>query len=390
MNRKICVVTGSRAEYGLLRWVMQEISDDPNLDLQLVVTGMHLSPAFGSTVEEIESDGFRPDAKVEVLTDLDSPAAVTRSMGRGLIGFADIFERMRPDVVVLLGDRYEIFVAATAALMACIPIAHIHGGELTEGAIDDALRHSITKMSQLHFVAAAPYKERVIQLGEDPASVHLVGGLGIDSIRKIHCLSKVELETALDIKFAKRSLLVTFHPVTLEPEQCRSQMQELLDALITLTDTTLLFTMPNADTGGREIMALVETFVEKRNNAYAFTSLGQLKYFSCIEQVDGVIGNSSSGLTEVPTFHKGTINIGNRQKGRLQAKSVIDCKPNKTDITEAIKELYSPEFQRNLVNITNPYGDGGASKRIVSTLRGYDFSKGTAKKFWDQNEKEMK
>ncbi len=390
MKRKICVVTGSRAEYGLLRWVMQEISDDPNLTLQVVVTGTHLSSTFGYTVQEIELDGFRPDAKVEILNDSDSPAEVTRSMGRGLLGFADVFEKISPDVVVVLGDRYEVFIAATAALMACIPIAHIHGGELTEGAVDDALRHSITKMSQLHFVAAGPYRDRVIQLGEDPLSVHLVGGLGIDSIKNISCLSKAELETALDITFAKRSLLVTFHPVTLEPEQCQTQMTELLRALGPLIDTTLIFTMPNADSGGREIMSLINNFVEKHNNSYAFASLGQLKYFSCIDQVDGVIGNSSSGLTEVPTFHKGTINIGNRQKGRIQAESVIDCDSNQIDIERAINKLYSPEFQKKLTTVINPYGDGGASHRIVSILRGYDISKGTAKRFWDQKNEEKK
>ena len=369
---------------------MQEISDDPYLNLQLVVTGMHLSPAFGYTAQEVEVDGFRPDAKVEIITDSDSPAEVTRSMGRGLIGFADVFEKMRPDLVVVLGDRYEIFVAATAALMACIPIAHIHGGELTEGAVDDALRHSITKMSQLHFVAAGAYRERVIQLGEDPASVHLVGGLGIDSINKISCLSKAELEATLGITFAKRSLLVTFHPVTLEPDECRSQMTELLRALSPLTETTLIFTMPNADSGGRELMSLISDFVEKHNNSYAFASLGQLKYFSCIEQVDGVIGNSSSGLTEVPTFHKGTINVGNRQKGRIQAESVINCDANKTDIERAITELYSSKFQNSLNTVMNPYGDGGASNRIVSILRGYDTLKGTAKQFWDQNNENTK
>jgi GDP/UDP-N,N'-diacetylbacillosamine 2-epimerase (hydrolysing) len=369
---------------------MQEISDDPNLTLQVVVTGTHLSSAFGYTVQEIELDGFRPDARVEILTDTDSPAEVTRSMGRGLLGFADVLENISPDVVVVLGDRYEVFIAATAALMACIPIAHIHGGELTEGAVDDALRHSITKMSQLHFVAAGPYRDRVIQLGEDPLSVHLVGGLGIDSIKKISCLSKVELESALGITFAKRSLLITFHPVTLEPEQCQTQMTELLRALGSLTDTTLIFTMPNADSGGREIMSLINDFVEEHKNSHVFASLGQLKYFSCIEQVDGVIGNSSSGLTEVPTFHKGTINIGNRQKGRIQAESVINCDSNKTDIERAITDLYSPEFQKKLTNVINPYGDGGASHRIVSILREYDVSKGTAKRFFDQKNEEKK
>ncbi len=368
MNRKICVVTGTRAEYGLLRWVMQGIKDDPELTLQIVVTGMHLSPEFGLTYREIELDGFRIDRKVEMLTSSDTSVGIAKSMGLGLIGFADALNDLKPDLMVVLGDRFEIFSAVAAALVAQIPVAHLHGGESTEGAFDEAIRHSITKMSHLHFVAAEEYRQRVMQLGENPEHVHLVGGLGIDNINRLKLLDRSELETLLGFEFGQKSLLITFHPATLEAATAAAEMSELLAALADLKDTQLIFTMPNADTDSRELIRLVEQFTTRHPNACAFTSLGHLRYLSCVAQVDGVIGNSSSGLLEVPSFRKGTINIGDRQQGRLQAGSVINCKPSRLDIASALGKLYSAEFQAALSQVRNPYGEGGASKRVVDVL----------------------
>ena len=339
MTRKICVITGTRAEYGLLRWVMQGIKDDPDLTLQITVTGMHLSPEFGLTYQAIEQDGFQIDRKVEMLTSSDTPVGIAKSMGLGLIGFADALDELQPDLIVVLGDRFEIFAAVSAALVARIPVAHLHGGETTEGAFDEALRHSITKMSHLHFVAAEEYRKRVIQLGEYPDHVFNVGGLGIDNILKLNLLEKDELEKSLDFKLGKKNLLITFHPVTLEHGTSANQMVELLSALEKLEETHLIFTMPNSDTDGRVLFQMIVEFVSKHPHAKAFTSLGQLRYLSCIKYVDGVVGNSSSGLAEVPSFKKGTINIGDRQKGRLKAVSVIDCEPNKISINNTIHKL---------------------------------------------------
>lgn len=347
---------------------MQGIKDDPELTLQVVATGMHLSSEFGLTYREIELDGFRIDRKVEMLTSSDTSVGIAKSMGLGLIGFADVLNDLKPDLIVVLGDRFDIFSAVAAALVARIPVAHLHGGELTEGAFDDAIRHSITKMSHLHFVATEEYRQRVMQLGENPEHVHLVGGLGIDNINFLKLLDRSELETSLGFEFGQKSLLITFHPATLEAATAAAEMSELLAALADLKDTQLIFTMPNADTDGRELIRLVEQFTTRHSNACAFTSLGYLRYLSCVAQVDGVIGNSSSGLLEVPSFRKGTINIGDRQKGRLQAASVINCKPSRLDISSALEKLYSAEFQAGLSQVRNPYGEGGASKRVVDVL----------------------
>ena len=381
--RKICVITGTRAEYGLLRWVMQGIKDDPELRLQVIATGMHLSPEFGLTYREIEQDGFQLDRKVEMLTSSDTPVGIAKSMGLGMIGFADALNELKPDLIVVLGDRFEIFAAVAAALVACIPVAHLHGGEATEGAFDEALRHSITKMAHLHFVAAEEYRQRVIQLGEQPERVFLVGGLGIDNIKRLKLLDRAELEASLDFKLSQRNLLITFHPVTLEPATTVDQMAELLAALAQLQDTQLIFTLPNADTGGRALMKMVEQFVAQHPNARAYTSLGQLRYLSCIAHVDGVVGNSSSGLAEVPSFKKGTINIGDRQRGRLQASSVTNCEPTRQSIAAALERLYSEDFQVSLGQVRNPYGEGGASEKVVETIKHYAIDGITKKVFYD-------
>jgi GDP/UDP-N,N'-diacetylbacillosamine 2-epimerase (hydrolysing) len=383
MRRKICVVTGTRADYGCLRWVMEGIKRADGLELQVIATGMHLSPEFGLTYREIEKDGFVIDRKVEMLLSSDTPTGISKSMGLGMMGFGEALEQLKPDLVLVLGDRFEIFAAASAAMVARIPLAHLHGGETTEGAIDEAIRHAITKMSHLHFVAAEDYRRRVIQLGESPERVFLVGGLGIDNILRLELLDRAALEASLDFKLGAKNLLVTFHPVTLEKSTAGTQMAELLAALDELQDTHLIFTMPNADTDGRVLIHMIEQFVATRPHTRAYTSLGQLRYLSCIRQVDGVVGNSSSGLSEVPSFRKGTVNIGDRQRGRLKAGSVIDCAPDRQSISKALHTLYSPEFQARLPEVRNPYGEGGASERVVRVLQEYPLEQLLKKTFND-------
>lgn len=384
MSRKICVVTGTRAEFGLLRWLMHEIQHEPELELQVLATGMHLSPEFGLTYREVEQAGFAINVKIEMLLSADTASAVTKSMGLGLISYADAYQRLVPDLIVVLGDRFEIFAATAAALIAGIPVAHLHGGETTEGAFDEALRHSITKMSHLHFVAAEDYRRRVIQLGEQPERVFLVGGLGIDAIKRIKLLDREALEESLGFKFGRRNLLITFHPVTLEGQNSSGQqMAELLAALEELEDTHLIFTMPNADTGGRELAMMVNNFVASHQNACVHTSLGQQRYLSCMKYVDAVIGNSSSGLAEAPSMGIATINIGDRQKGRLSASSVINCEPTQPSITEALSAVFDPSFRSTLTSTKNPYGCGGASEKIVEVIKKHDLKNLLKKSFFN-------
>lgn len=389
MNRKICVITGTRAEYGLLRWVMQGIKDDSDLLLQVIATGTHLSPEFGLTYREIEQHGFHIDRKIEILVGADTPVAIAKSMGLGLIGFGQALSELQPDLILVLGDRFEIFAAVAAALVARVPVAHLHGGELTEGAFDEAIRHSITKMAHLHFVAAEEYRQRVIQLGEQPDRVFLVGGLGVDSIKRIRLLDRAELEASLEFSLGEKSLLITFHPATLETHVAADQMAELLASLDELHDTQLVFTLPNADTEGRILIQMVKQFVERHANARLYASLGQLRYLSCVAQVDGVVGNSSSGLTEVPSFKKGTVNIGDRQRGRLQAASIINCAPERGDITAALERLYSADFQMSLRQVHNPYGEGGASEKVLRILKDHPIGQ-IAKKFFHDLHKPIK
>lgn len=381
--RKICVVTGTRAEYGLLFWLMKEIQSDTNLELQLIATGMHLSPEFGLTYKEIEKE-FSINKKIEILLSSDTAVGISKSMGLALISFAEAYAELAPDIVVVLGDRFEVFCAASAAMIARIPIAHLHGGETTEGAFDEAIRHSITKMSHLHFVATDTYRQRVIQLGEDPARVFNFGAPGLDSINKLKMLSKDELEKSLGFKLGKKNLLVTFHPVTLERHTALEQFRHLLDALDELPDTRIIFTKANADMDGRIINSMIDDYVlANADKAIAFTSLGQLRYLSTLQFVDGVIGNSSSGLIEAPSAKVGTINIGDRQKGRIKAESVIDCEPDKQAIGNAIRQLYTPEFKKILDHVTNPYGQGGASTKIVGILRSHQLNQLLKKTFND-------
>jgi len=369
MSKKICVVTGSRAEYGLLFPLLKKLRQDSFFRLQLVATGMHLSPEFGLTFREIEKDGFRIDAKVEMLLSSDTEIGITKSIGIGISSFADTLNELRPDALLVLGDRFEIFAAVTAALIARIPVIHLYGGEITEGAFDDALRHSITKMSSLHFTSTELYRKRVIQLGENPKSVFCVGALGLDNIRSMKLLSRKELEKKLGIQFRKKNLLVTFHPVTLEKNTSQNQFQQLLDALDQLKDVQVVFTKSNADTQGRVINEMIDAYTAERGNAAAFTSLGQLKYLSLMNETDVVVGNSSSGIVEAPGFRIATVNIGDRQKGRIRTESIIDCKPVKKDIQRAIQKALSLEFEKVAANVKNPHGDGKAAEQIVGILK---------------------
>lgn len=381
--RKICVVTGTRAEYGLLYWLMKEIQSDAQLELQVIVTGMHLSPEFGLTYKEIEKE-FKIDKKIEMLLLSDTSVGISKSMGLAQISFAEAYEELNPDIVVVLGDRFEIFSAASAAMIARIPIAHIHGGETTEGAFDEAIRHSITKMSHLHFVATEDYRRRVIQLGEAPERVFNCGAPGLDSVAKLRLLEKDEFEKAIGFKLGMKNLLVTFHPATLEKCTAENQFQQLLDALDELTDTSVIFTKANADTDGRAINKMVDDYVAAHSDrTIAFTSMGQLRYLSALQYVDAVVGNSSSGLIEAPTFKIGTINIGDRQRGRIKADSVIDCLPEKEAILAALRKCYSSSFQVVLPNVANPYGIGGASAQIVATLRAIPLQNILKKRFHD-------
>jgi len=370
MKRKICVLTGTRAEYGLLYWLMKGIQQAEDLELQIIATGMHLSPEFGLTYREIEKDGFSIDKKIEMILSADTPSAITKSTGLGMIGFADAIVGLKPDIMVVLGDRFEMLAAAFAALVGTVPIGHIHGGETTAGAFDEAIRHSITKMSYWHFVATEEYRNRVIQLGERPDHVFLVGGLGVDGIANTNLMKKEELEKEAGFNFGRKNLLVTFHPVTLNRKTTEKQFTELLAALETLNDTKIIFTSPNADTDGRVIVRMIDDYVSShKENSIAFTSMGQLNYLSALQYVDGVVGNSSSGLTEAPSFKIGTVNIGDRQSGRLKAASVIDCDPSAEAIKEAIKRLYSDEFRKQIKKVINPYGGGKASDKILEVLK---------------------
>ena len=381
--KKICVVTGTRAEYGLLYWLLKEIEADKELELQVIVTGMHLSPEFGLTYKEIEKE-FSVNKKIEILLSSDTSVGISKSMGLAQISFAESYDELKPDIVIVLGDRYEIFSATSAAMIARIPIAHIHGGETTEGAFDESIRHRITKISHLHFTATEEYRNRVIQLGEHPSRVFNVGGMGIENIKRLELLNKKEFEKSIEFKLNIKNILVTFHPVTLENSTAKEQFQQLLDAIDELEDTNIIFTKANSDTDGRVINQMIDEYVNKNSNkSVVFTSLGQLRYLSALQYVDAVVGNSSSGLAEAPSFKIGTINIGDRQKGRIKASSVIDCEPNKDSVLKSFEKLYSKEFQETLKVVTNPYGDGCASKKIVEILKSVDLKNILKKSFYD-------
>ena len=385
MKRKICFITGTRAEYGLMRQLILNTSKEQAIITQLIVTGSHLSRNHGLTYKEIESDGIEISKKIDLKIQGDSAEEIANYMSLALKGFAKVFSFLKPDLVVVLGDRYEIFSATTAAMISNIPIAHIHGGETTEGAFDEAMRHSITKMSHLHFVAASEYKKRVHQLGENLSNIFLVGGLGVDAIHSLTLLNKQELEKSMDFSFGKKNLLITIHPETLEKNKTtKNQVSELLEALDEINDTKFIFTLPNADTDNLQITNLIKQFHKRHmGSSVIFSSLGQLRYLSALKFVDGIIGNSSSGLTEAPSFQIGTINLGDRQSGRLKAESVLDCDFEKKKIIFSIKKMYSKSFQNKLSIVSNPYGKAGASKKILRTMKKFPLKGILKKKFYD-------
>lgn len=383
MKKKICIATGTRAEYGLLNPLMTLIKKDKSFELQIVATAMHLSPEFGMTINEISKDGFKVNEKIEMLLSADTDTAVVKAMGLAMITASEVFNRLKPDLLVILGDRFEMLAIVTTAYLMNIPIAHIAGGETTEGAFDEGIRHSITKMSSLHFAATEVYKKRVIQLGENPKTVFNVGALGLDNIKSMKLLSRKELEKNLKLNFDGKSALITFHPVTLDKESPKRQFEKVLKALEKFPDLKLIFTMPNSDTGGREIIELIKSFTAKNQNAYAFTNLGQKRYLSTLKNVDLVIGNSSSGIVEVPFMGIPTVNVGDRQKGRIMNESIINVKCETATIEAGIKKALS--IKRNSKKIANLYGNGTAAKQMLSAIKKNINNISTKKTFYDIN-----
>jgi GDP/UDP-N,N'-diacetylbacillosamine 2-epimerase (hydrolysing) len=371
MKKIISILTATRAEYGLLKPIIKKLIEIQYFDIRIVVTGMHLSKEYGLTYQEIEQDGFLIDRKIEILQDTDSSAAISKSMGLAMIGFGEYFEELHPDLLIVLGDRYETLAVCCAAMNARIPIAHLYGGETTEGAVDEAIRHAITKMSYLHFTSTEEYRKRVIQLGEAPDRVYQVGAIGIENIYNTKLLSKKELEQSIQFILDKPYAVITFHPVTLEENYVKEQFEELLEALDNHNEMRYIFTKANADTNGRVINALIDEYTKKNLNTVAFTSLGMLRYLSSLKYCDMVIGNSSSGILEAPSFGIPTINIGDRQKGRLQSESIINCTADAVSISIAINHAKSIGFRKRVSMAVNPYGDGKTSDKIVKVIKDF-------------------
>lgn len=385
MRKKLTVVTATRAEYGLLKPIILALGEAEQFSVEVVVTGAHLSPEFGLTYREIENDGIPIRKKIEILLSSDTPVSISKSMGLAIISFAEYFEESRPDALIVLGDRYETLAVCCAAMNARIPIIHLYGGETTEGAIDEAVRHSISKMSYLHFTSTEPYRKRVIQLGEHPDRVFTVGGIGIENALKMPLMTKKELEDSIRFTLDEPYAVVTFHPVTLEEGQAEKQFQEILQAFDRQKKFKFIFTKANADANGRIINQMIDDYVVSRPNTIAFESLGALRYLSALKYADMVLGNSSSGLVEVPSFHIPTINIGDRQKGRLQAESVINCNPVEKEVLKAMELASSKEFREKIADVKNPYGDGNTSGKIVEILKDKlaDTDIDLKKKFYD-------
>lgn len=385
MLKKVAVVTATRAEYGILKNVIERIEKSEQLELCLMVTGTHLAAEYGMTVQEIEQDGYPIAERIDVLLSSDSPVSVSKTMGLVMISFAEAFERQKPDCLVVLGDRYELLAVCSAAMNAGIPIAHISGGETTQGAIDESVRHCITKMSYLHFPACETYRRRIIQLGEEPERVYNFGDVGVEAVRMIPEMTKTELEQSIDFALDKPYMSVTFHPVTLEVYEAEKQMRELLGALEEIDDMKFIFSKANADAGGRKMNELMEAFVAEHDNCVVFASLGIRRYINLLRYSDGIVGNSSSGIVEAPSLGIPTVNIGNRQKGRLQADSIINCKPDKADILAAVSRSQTALFKDQAKHTVNPYGDGNTSERIVQTITEYLYQDKIhlEKKFYD-------
>ncbi len=385
MKKKISVLTATRAEYGLLKPIIKELNQVEEFDVRVVVTGAHLSPEFGLTYKEIENDKILIDEKVEILLSADTPSAISKSMGIAMISFADYFKKLKPDILIVLGDRYETLAVAIVAMNQKIPIVHLYGGETTEGAIDESIRHAITKLSYLHFTSTEEYRMRVIQLGENPQRVFCVGAIGIENILNEELMSKSELEASIRFQLDKPYAMVTFHPVTLEDNKSKEQVKALLNVCGSYKDMKFIFTKANADSNGRVINQMIDDFAEKNNHVVAFTSLGVVRYLSALKYCAMVIGNSSSGLLEAPSFGIPTINIGDRQKGRIQATSVINCEPTEEDIKKAIELALKSEFKTKAKNTVNPYGIGDTSTKVVGRIKEYILNDriNLKKKFYD-------
>ncbi|BBM65889.1 UDP-N-acetyl glucosamine 2-epimerase [Vibrio alfacsensis] len=380
--KKVAVFTGTRAEYGLLFWLLKDIQNDPELQLQLLVSGMHLSPEFGETYQQIERDGFSIDEKIEILLSSDSAVGTAKSMGLGVLGFADALSRLQSDVLVILGDRFEALSAAQTAMIMRIPILHLHGGEITEGAYDDAIRHAITKLSYLHGTSTEEYRQRVIQLGEAPERVKNVGAIGLDHLKRASFMDTQELSDSLGFSLDKPYFLVTYHPVTLGEEAPETSFQALLDALDAFPEHQVILTYPNADDGGRRIIPMLEEYARQNpQRVFAIHSLGQVRYLSAVKYAAAVIGNSSSGIIEVPAFDVPTVDIGARQKGRLAAKSVLHCEPDQVSICDAIQQAVARTYKQNGEVIENPYGQGDTSGQVIEMIKSLQFER--SKAFYD-------
>ena len=374
-TQKVAVFTGTRAEYGLLFWLLKDIQSDPDLELQLLVSGMHLSPEFGETYQQIEKDGFKIDEKIEILLSSDSAVGTAKSMGLGVLGFSDALARLQPDVLVILGDRFEALAAAQTAMIMRIPIVHLHGGEITEGAYDDAIRHAITKLSYLHGTSTDEYRQRVIQLGEAPERVQNVGAIGLDHLKRADFMSVDELAQSLEFPLTKPFFLVTYHPVTLGDEAPEASFQALLDALEAFPEHQVILTYPNADDGGRRIIPMLEAYAASQpERVLAIPSLGQVRYLSAVKHATAVVGNSSSGIIEVPAFDVPTVDIGARQKGRLAAKSVLHCEANQADIERAMLSAVARDYKEPTEAIDNPYGQGNTSGKVIEMIKTLDFN----------------
>ncbi|RXJ72805.1 UDP-N-acetylglucosamine 2-epimerase (hydrolyzing) [Veronia nyctiphanis] len=380
--KKVAVFTGTRAEYGLLYWLMKDIEKDNALELQVLVTGSHLSPEFGETYRQIEKDGFHIDEKVEMLLSSDTQVGTAKSIGLGMIGFADALARMQPDVLVILGDRFEALAAAQTAYVMQIPVVHLHGGEITEGANDEAFRHAISKFSYLHGTSTEAHRERVIQLGESPERVKNVGAMGLDHLERSSFMTRKALSESLNFDLNDPYFIATYHPVTLATEDPEETFTALLDALEQYPQYKVILTYPNADEGGRKVIPLLEAFAAKhQDRIYAIPSLGVQRYLSAVKHADAVIGNSSSGIIEVPSFSVPTVNIGSRQQGRTAANSVFHCTPDKASILQAIEEAANWFRQHQGMPADNPYGKGNASQQVIQMIKSMSYN--PVKTFYD-------
>ncbi|MBW3697598.1 UDP-N-acetylglucosamine 2-epimerase (hydrolyzing) [Vibrio sp. T187] len=383
--RKVCVVTATRAEYGALRCLLGEVQKDPELELQLISTGSHLSHEFGYTQSQIEDDGFKVIKKIEILLSSDSPVGVSKAMGLAQISFAEAFEELEPDILIIVGDRYELLPIVSAANIARIPVAHISGGELTEGAVDDQIRHAVTKLANVHFTAMEEYSNRVIQMGEQPSAVFTVGEIGLDNLLSMKLLDKREFEDSIGRQLKKHNLLFTYHPVTSNSvEETISEFKAILSAFDRQDNTLIIFTKSNADVGGRAVNQLIDEYCDQnKDKAIVFSSLGQLRYLSALQFVDAVVGNSSSGIWEVPSFKTATINIGDRQKGRVIAENTININASTDELLVALNKVYSDDFTMRLANVKNPYGDGNSSGKVIDIIKSLDLKALNRKKFYD-------